>query len=223
MVQSASQEFWVKDYENLQKNSNTEDFLALQDEALIRLYERTKVLFNQNKSARGITGNFTLELKGKSPSKKLLYLFDSNGIEYGSTTLTYGNLKEIKEIDEPREHVLILSKKATSLDASSYKKHTKGTTESQRKQNSRNDGPGQYLPNLKDSQISEFEKAAIEKGEIRENREKVGNPKVGLSQYYFFYDVGKDIGYANGDLVTTISVEITTATTEPRVHSHPRK
>lgn len=205
--------------ELLRKQGRGADITVLQDELLLELYEAIKIKF-ENDMPKGHT--YKTELKGGNPGRKLLYLLDQTGKTCANTTLAYIGGEELNKIDELREHIDALLQKAKFIPASEYKKHVKGTSEEQRSQNSENGGAGQYFYRLNDRQIEDLERKAIKNGTPQKFREKVGEPQVGDDQYYFLYSLSDDVGYVNGLESNRISVEITSASTNPEIHSHPR-
>lgn len=104
-----------------------------------------------------------------------------------------------------------LLRAASHMPCSRYSggKHCRGRTNEERRQNSRNGGPGQYFATLTDANITRLEQEALRQGR---------RVRRGEGAYHVFYRFAQPVGYADGQETNWIRAELSGRT----VHSHPR-
>jgi hypothetical protein len=108
-----------------------------------------------------------------------------------------------------------LVNKATHIPPAQYSrgKHWQGNSEDQRRNSSKNGGPGQFLYSMTAKNVEELEKETLLEGEVNDK---------GSGTYHAFKTFSQKIGYTNGEDAHTLRAELTSAQTAPTVHSHPR-
>ncbi|MEH2347977.1 MAG: DUF4157 domain-containing protein [Nostoc sp.] len=107
------------------------------------------------------------------------------------------------------------SGKAQHILPASYSggKHWKGSSEKQRRENSMNKGPGQFLCSMTSDQVKQLEKDTLLTGRLEDKSQ---------ATYHAYKTYGEAIGYANGDMAHELRAELTAAESDrPAIHSHP--
>jgi hypothetical protein len=105
---------------------------------------------------------------------------------------------------------------ARHVAASSYRKHVRGKTDAQRRENARN-GDGQYVSTADDAAIQAWEFEALVGAWCGEARVKV---EVAGGAYHVYYERHETVGYEGGTGADTRWMRVEWAS--GAVHSHPR-
>ncbi|MEQ9235910.1 eCIS core domain-containing protein [Coleofasciculus sp. E2-BRE-01] len=120
-----------------------------------------------------------------------------------------------QERDEKAELSAIVNK-ATHIPPAQYSraKHWRGNSEEERRQNSANGGPGQFLYSMTPDTVRQLEKDTLLTGDVIDK---------GSGTYHAYKQFSQQIGYANGEDAYWLRAELTGANSgAPTIHSHPR-
>ncbi len=154
----------------------------------------------------------------ETPGSTALYNDLKANIEY------YGNHFHKNDIEQYlgeattqslRDRIKELLEKAYHIPPAEYSnaKHWRGNSEDQRRQNSEENRPGQFLYAFTAQKVKELERDAFLTGDIEDR---------GNGTYWAYKKFSKQIGYANGGNAYLLRAEMTNVGSgRPSVHSHP--
>jgi hypothetical protein len=120
---------------------------------------------------------------------------------------------DIDEVEEKEPPIELLVAQAHNMSPKEYKKHWSGKNEDERRENSENGGPGQFLYSMTGEEVMEMQKDALLTGEI-------GRSDGGTIHAFKTYS--HQIGWANGKKAFTLRAELTGPKSKKSIHSHPR-
>lgn len=105
---------------------------------------------------------------------------------------------------------------ATHIPPSDYSrgKHWSGNSENERRQNSSNKRPSQFLYSMTAEQVKELERETLLTGERKDR---------GGGNYSSYKEFSEQVGYDNGEDAYGLRAELTSASGSPAIHSHPRR
>lgn len=106
---------------------------------------------------------------------------------------------------------------ATHTPPSEYSrgKHWTGNSENERRQNSSNKRPSQFLYSMTAERVKELERETLSTGELKDR---------GGGNYSSYKEFSEQVGYDNGEDAYWLRAELTAANSgSPTIHSHPRR
>jgi Domain of unknown function (DUF4157) len=135
------------------------------------------------------------------------------GRNYGPTDIEVLVASATAVSDAERWRALVDRARHVPPAAYSSAKHWRGRTEDQRRDNSRNGGPGQFLASMTAEEVKQLERSTLLEG----TRGQGGSTVEARKRY------DNPIGYAEGELAHWHLAAITAIDSgEPTIHSHPR-
>ena len=120
---------------------------------------------------------------------------------------------DIDEVEEKEPPIELLVASAHNMSPREYVKHWKGKNDTERRENSKNNGPGQFLYSMTEERVMELQKDTLLTGEI-------GRSSGGTIHAFKTYSF--QIGWANDKEAYTLRAELTGPKAKKSIHSHPR-
>ena len=120
---------------------------------------------------------------------------------------------DIDEVEEKEPPIELLVSQAYNMSPREYKKHWQGKNDDERRQNSENGGPGQFLFSMTEEQVMDLQKDTLLTGEIG---------RSGGGTIHAFKTYSSQIGWASGKKAFTLRAELTGPKSQKSIHSHPR-
>ena len=120
---------------------------------------------------------------------------------------------DIDDVEEKEPPIELLVAAAHNMSPREYVKHWKGKNDVERRENSKNNGPGQFLYSMTEERVMELQKDTLLTGEI-------GRSSGGTIHAFKTYDF--QIGWANDKEAFTLRSELTGPKAKKSIHSHPR-
>ena len=102
---------------------------------------------------------------------------------------------------------------AKNMSPKEYRKHWNGNSEEERRENSRNKAPGQFMYAMSEAEVMELQLETLRTGTI-------GRSAGGT--IHAFKTFGRQIGWANGEKAYEMRAEMTGPKANKSIHSHPR-